>query len=182
MVDLTGSLAHYRAVPSRGHPGPVAERADHYRLLRTIEDLYHLAALGQAALGQSAANTPTRSCGNPVVHDWVRAAAMVAPGPAGQFTTASTPSSPARGSTPSRFRREVRGRTVSPNASCWRSEPSSSIAPPPPDPRRTAPTDRAGTGRMTSWGVSAAPNWPGSGSVMSSPIRGADPWRPSGLA
>jgi phosphatidylinositol-3-phosphatase len=37
------------AVGQRVVPGPVAERADHYRLLRTIEDLYHLAALGQSA-------------------------------------------------------------------------------------------------------------------------------------
>jgi acid phosphatase len=30
-------------------PGPVPERTDHYRLLRTIEDLYGLRPLGHSA-------------------------------------------------------------------------------------------------------------------------------------
>jgi len=37
------------AVGQRVTPGPIAERADHYRLLRTLEDLYGLPALGHSA-------------------------------------------------------------------------------------------------------------------------------------
>jgi acid phosphatase len=37
------------AVGERVMPGPVTERTDHYRLLRTIEDLYGLRPLGHSA-------------------------------------------------------------------------------------------------------------------------------------
>ena len=37
------------AVGQRVVPGPIAKRADHYRLLRTLEDLYGLPPLGHSA-------------------------------------------------------------------------------------------------------------------------------------
>ena len=37
------------AVGQRVRPGPITERTDHYRLLRTLEDLYGLAPLGDSA-------------------------------------------------------------------------------------------------------------------------------------
>ena len=46
--DLDNHIATF-AVGARVTPGPVAERADHYRLLRTLEDLYGLRPLGHSA-------------------------------------------------------------------------------------------------------------------------------------